>query len=113
VQSCCFFKKKNVGLEEKSYVLIDRIINTLFNLTTDKLILLLTYFFVVMSLLLIMSLYALVKAFVEKNLRFLAIHLLCGAGSFDLYKIKNNIAKVYNHCRNFIGIVFNYFRDRI
>jgi len=41
-----------------------------------------------MSLLLIMSLYALVKAFVEKNLRFLAIHLLCGAGSFDLYKIK-------------------------
>jgi len=79
-----FFKKKNVGLEEKSYVLIDRIINTLFNLTTDKLILLLTYFFVVMSLLLIMSLYALVKAFVEKNLRFLAIHL-CAEPEVSIY----------------------------
>lgn len=79
---------RNVGLEENSYVLINqKFANTLFNLTTDNLIMLLSCFFIIMSLLLIMSLNVLVKAFVESNMHFLSIHLLCGAGSFDLYKI--------------------------
>lgn len=79
---------KNVGLEDNSYVLIgQKFSKSLFNLTTDKLILLLSCFLIIMSLLLITSLNLLVKAFIENNLHFLGIHLLCGAGSFDLFKM--------------------------
>lgn len=79
---------KNVGLDDNSYVLIgQKFANTLFDLTTDKIMILLSCLFIGMSLLLIMSLYAIVKDFIENNLHFLGVHLMCGATIYDLYKI--------------------------
>jgi len=79
---------KSTGLEEKSYVIIGhKYANTLFNLTIQEIIVILSCFAVIMALLLITSLYALVKVFIEKNIHFLGVHLMCGAGKLDLYII--------------------------
>ncbi|WP_252891230.1 hypothetical protein [Thermoclostridium stercorarium] len=72
--------EKKVGLKNNSYVLIgQKFADSIFNMTVREIIVLLLCFTAVTALLLVISLYALVKVFIEKNINFLAVHLLCGA----------------------------------
>jgi hypothetical protein len=69
-----------VGLKNNSYVLIgQKFADSIFNMIVREIIVLLLCFTAVTALLLVISLYALVKVFIEKNINFLAVHLLCGA----------------------------------
>ncbi|AGC67608.1 hypothetical protein Cst_c05860 [Thermoclostridium stercorarium subsp. stercorarium DSM 8532] len=80
--------EKKVGLKNNSYVLIgQKFADSIFNMTVREIIVLLLCFTAVTALLLVISLYALVKVFIEKNINFLAVHLLCGAEKKDLYLI--------------------------
>ncbi len=79
---------KDVGLDDNSYVIIGQgFTNTLFKLTLEEIMVILSYFMVGMILFLVISLNALIKLFIERNLHFLGVHLMCGAGKIDLYKI--------------------------
>lgn len=79
---------KKTGLEDNSYILVgQKFANTLFHLTIQEIITILLCFSVIMVLLLIISLNILVKIFIENNINFLGVHLMCGAGRTDLYII--------------------------
>ena len=92
---------KEVGSAENSYqILGQKYVNTLFNLTTDKLIYLLLCFFICMLLLLIISLNAFVKVIIESNSVMLSIHLMCGAGTSSSCEIMQ-INRQYVHAELF------------